>query len=183
MAVDKVIKDSSIDASSLDKTKQLRTRRSNIEGKYSQDDFRNLSEEEQVFLLNKYLFETESKHFEDGTFQFSRTTLTKLAEELGYKKSYIRTDSSLSNVSYKKHLDNVIYIDRGRREQSIEKKITLSQSTNDKLNQLLGSTLSNIEKSKTLDAILEKAIDDLLLKKQDGSFGISYRQTEAKRIL
>lgn len=183
MAVDKVIKDSSIIASFPDEMKQLRTRRSNIEGKYSQDDFRNLSEAEQVTLLNKYLIDVPSEKFEDGTFKFSRTTLAKLAEELGYKRSYIRTDSSLSNASFEKPLDNIIYIDRGRREQSIEKKITLSRSTNDKLNQLLGNTLSNIEKSKAIDAILEKAIDDLLLKKQDGSFGISYRRTEAKRLL
>lgn len=166
---------------------EKRTRRSSIEGKYSQEDFINLSEEDQIQLLNLYLIEKPSAEFEDGTFQFSRTTLLKLAETLGFRKTFSKDTNSEDNKEKTPVVPvddgDLLYIDRGRRVDTVEKKITLSGLTNSRLEDLLGNRLSNIEKSKATDAILSYAIDILMERKKKGKFGIAYRPTELERIV
>lgn len=154
--------------------------------KYSEADFMALTRSQQLELAQTWWM--DSKNFDNGgMFQFSYTHFSNLCQKLGFKKGVIDIGegelASGSDAELPADADNIIFIDRGKRVNTVEKKITLSSSTNDKLEKLLGDKLSNIDKSKAIDAILANALDDMLAKKQAGTFGIAYRPMEVERLI
>jgi hypothetical protein len=141
--------------------------------KYSEAAFLNLARDEQLVLANQYGLST--KAFEDSRlFQFSYSHFTDLLVSLGFKKGMVDTRKSYNYHCY--------YIYHGKRLQTVEKKITLTKSTNDKLNQLL-APLSNIEKSKAIDAILDETLDTLLEANKKDLFHVIYNPTEQERLI
>ena len=164
-------------ASLDDDSTSTRTRRQ-IEGKYSQDDFKALSRAEQLEYANKYLLQDNcTKNFNDGTFAFSYTTFTKLCDELGLVKAVVDKNANDNNdTSYK------ILINREKRKQS--SKITVDVSTINKLDELLeGINVSNIEKSKIVDFILANELDRLIEIRHNNKLSISYPAISETHIL
>jgi hypothetical protein len=169
-----------------EESKSRTVKRDRSGNKYSEADFMALPRSQQLELAQTWWM--DSKGFDDGKmFQFSYTHFSNLCQKLGFKKGVIDTGvrafDSRSDANIPADADNIIFIDRGKRVNTVEKKITLSGRTNDKLESLLGNKLSNIEKSKAIDVILENALDDMLSKKQAGTFGIAYRPTELERLV
>lgn len=166
--------DSSVGLKEEKRKRALNKDRSN--GKYSQDDFRKLPREEQLALAKKY-WNCPADEFDDGTFRFSRTQFIKLCEQIGFRKDIVDmlAEESLS------YSDDTLYIDRGRRGETVEKKYTLSKETVDKINELLGS-LGNMEKSKALDLLLSQLLEEKLEAKRAGHFHVVYKAS-AEEIL
>ena len=164
--------DSSFGLNEEKRKRALNKDRSN--GKYSKDDFLKLPRDEQHALAEKY-WNGPVADFDDGTFQFSSTQFAKLCEKIGFRKGIVDTLSkeSLPNS------EDTLYIDRGRRGETAEKKFTLSQETIDKFDELLGS-LGNMEKSKAFDLLLSRLLDEKLEAKRVGNFHVAYKVTEEK---
>ena len=76
-----------------------------------------------------------------------------------------------------------LFIEHGTREEKVIKKFTFSPETAAKFDELLGTELPLLERSKVIEAIFDKCISDMLEKKKAGKFGVSYRQTERTDIL
>ena len=151
--------------------------------KYSVDKFCSLPREEQGKLLEKYLIDTPAAEYDsDKIFQFSRSKLSSIRDELGFKNGII----DVNPVKGKKDSSDSVkgktfYIDHGKRGATKTSKFTLTTETSNKLDKLLEG-LSNIEKSKAVDAILSSFLDSLLEEKAQGCFHVAYRPTE-KEIL
>jgi hypothetical protein len=169
-----VEKDSSFGLKEEKRKRASKKDRSN--GKYSQEDFLNLPRVEQYALAEKY-WNGPVADFDDGTFQFSSTQFAKLCEKLGFRKGIVDTlaEESLSDSQ------DTLYIDRGRRGETVEKKYTLSKETVVKMDELLGS-LGNMEKSKVLDLLLSQMLDEKLEAKRAGHFHVVYKAS-AEEIL
>lgn len=78
---------------------------------------------------------------------------------------------------------SIIYIEHGKRQETEVKKITFAKDTIDKIDQLLGDQLSNVERSKVIDVIRSRALDDRLAAKRAGQFGVAYRPVAEERLL
>ena len=152
--------------------------------RYSEEEFLALPRSQQLELAN--IWWMNSKEFDDSQlFQFSYTHFAEICKKLGFKKGVIDTgqyDKSGTSEAIKK--EHVLWIERGRRTDTIEKKITLSGDTFKKYDELIGSkNLTNIEKSKIFEAIINIALDECLKKKERGEFMVGYRATKAERLL
>ena len=133
---------------------------------------------EQHALAEKYWTGHVTDYDRDQMFQFSYSHLAELCKRLGFRKGIV--DDRAGEVPQE---ENIIYIDHGKRVETVEKKITLSQETEKMLDELLGNKLSNIERSKVIDAIFRQALVPLLKDKEEGRFGVAYRPTEEERLL
>ena len=152
--------------------------------RYSEEEFLSLPRSQQLELAN--IWWMNSKEFDEGgMFQFSYTHFSNLCQRLGFKKGVIDTGQcSKSGTSEAIKKEHVLWIERGRRTDTIEKKITLSGETYEKYDKLIGSQdLTNIEKSKIFEAIINIALDECLKKKERGEFKVGYRATKAERLL
>lgn len=150
--------------------------------RYSMDDFMKLPRAEQLELAEKY-WNGPVADFDDGTFQFSYTHFANLCQKLGFKKGIVDTipkgEAQVSEVAP----SSIVYIEHGKRGETVEKKFTLAKTTVDKIDQLLGDQLSNIERSKVIDALLSQVLDQRLSEKSKGQFGVAYRSVEEKRLI
>lgn len=163
--------------------KQRRQIKNRTESKYSESDFIKLPREEQFKLIEKY-WNGHVSDFDDGTFQFSYTHFGVICKRLGFKKGIIDERNHETNQIHTSNVpQDIIYIETGNRSNTVEKKLTLSKSTIDKIDTLLGKDLSNIERSKVIDVIIEEIVDQKLQAKEAGTFGVAYKPTEAKRLL
>lgn len=151
--------------------------------KYSEDEFRTLSRKEQLKLANTHWM--DSKGFDESRmFQFSYSHFSEVCKDLGFVKGVLDTkeDDYINEIDEVKS-ESMIYIDHGNRTDTEAKKFTLSKSTIDKMDQLLGDGLSNSERSKVIDAIIGKALDARLADKERGQFGVAYRPVAEERLL
>ncbi len=147
-------------------------------GKYSEEAFLALPREKQFELAQMY-WGGKGKNFEDGTFKFSQTQFVRLCQKLGFEKGIIDTKSN--EASY-----NVIYLERGRRTETLERKFTLNKETNELIDEYLSSgpiQLSNMEKSKITDAIINKAFTEMLTAQRNGQTTVAYRPVGVERLL
>lgn len=143
--------------------------------KYSETDFLKMQRSQQLQLARKYQMSPVA-NYDDGTFTFSYSHFAVLCDRLGFAKSVIDTQADGIKDG------TTILIDRGRRAETIIKKITLDINTINKISQLIGD-LSNIEQSKIIDVILSQACDKLLADKAAGKLEISYRATDKTRLV
>ena len=152
-------------------------------GKYSEEAFLALPRSEQLALAERY-WNGPVATFDDGTFQFSYTHFGKICEQIGFRKGIVDTRPEIKLPDKEETEPSaIIYIDHGRREETIVKKLTLSKETEEKISRLLGDRLSNIEKSKVVDVILSQALDRCLVEQKAGLFGVAYRPTEEERLI
>lgn len=160
-----------------DESKKRTARVDRSNAKYSAEDFMALPRAEQLALAEKY-WNGKVENYDDGTFQFSYSHLAKLCQDLGFRKGIVDTmpEGAVDPSS-------IIYIEHGRRVETEVKKLTLSKSTIDKIDELLGDKLSNVEKSKVIDEILSQALEQRLADKRVGQFGVAYRPLEEERII
>lgn len=151
---------------------------------YSLEGFFSLPLDRQIELATKYGY--SSTEFEaSDLFQFAYSVFIKSLSEHGFERSYVYTGPSNEAASSGDDMKR-IYIDHGKRGETIEKKVTLSATTNEKLNRLLDSPehpLSNSERSKALDAILSSALDGFLSLKEQGKFRLAYRPQEEEWLI
>ncbi len=145
--------------------------------RYSEEDFRHLPREEQLRLANVHWMDSKG-YDKSGMFQFSYTHFSNICKDLGFEKGVLDTKK---DTDFPKK-GSCIFIDHGRREETEVKKLTLSKSTVCKMDQLLEG-LSNIEKSKVLDVLLEKLLDEKLQDKAMGMFSVFYRPQKEQQIL
>ncbi len=172
-----------IEKRSSEETKEKRiTREDRESNKYSMEDFKNLPRNDQIDLAEKYWFGSVKSFEESKLFKFSYTTLCKICKSIGLRKGVIDTLKGKDNGTDVGKVNEIIYIDHGRRNSST-KKLTLSQETIDLMNSLLGDNLANAEKSKIIDAILRQALEDKLSKKDAGKLAVIYRPVKEERIL
>ena len=164
-----------------DESKKRSQRIDRSNAKYSEEDFMKLPRKEQLELAEKY-WNGPVADFDDGTFQFSYTHFANLCQKLGFRKGIVDTMPE-GEASDPVAPSSIIYIEHGRREETEVKKLTLSKSTIDKIDQLLGDKLSNVEKSKVTDEILSQALDQKLADKRVGQFGVAYRPLAEERIM
>ncbi len=150
--------------------------------KYSEEEFRALPREEQLRLANIHWM--DSKGYDDSKmFQFSYTHFSNICKELGFLKGVIDTREGKAPEPHKVASDSIIYIEHGKRKETEVKKLTFAKDTVDKIDQLLGDKLSNVERSKVIDAILSQALDNKLADKRVGQFSVTYRPVAEKRLL
>ena len=147
--------------------------------RYSMEDFMRLPRHDQLALAEKYWM-GRTECFDDGTFQFSYTCFGNLCKQLGFRKGIVDTRSEEAAIE---NTNSVVYINHGKRGETVEKKFTLAKTTVDKIDQLLGDQLSNIERSKVIDALLSQVLDQRLSEKSKGKFGVAYRSVEEKRLI
>ena len=162
-------------------SKRRATKKDRSNAKYSEADFMGFPRAEQLALAEKY-WNGPVDEFDDGTFQFSYTHFANLCQKLGFRKGIVDTmpeDVALDNIAP----SSIIYIDHGRRELTEVKKLTFSKSTIDKMEQLLGDKLSNVEKSKVIDEIFSQVLDQKLKDKKAGQFGVAYRPHDEERLM
>ena len=151
--------------------------------KYSEDAFMNLPRSEQLALAEKY-WNGPVADFDDGTFQFSYTHFANLCQKLGFRKGIVDTMPECVASDQKEVApSSIVYIDHGKRDKTEVKKLTLAKGTIDKMDQLLGNKLSNVEKSKVIDEILSHVLDQKLADKRAGQFGVAYRPVAEERLL
>lgn len=155
---------------------------------YSEEKFRVLPREEQLRLANKHWM--DSKGYDaSGIFQFSYTHFSNICKELGFVKGVIDTRKDASDTkeyasdSKKVEPCSILYIDHGKREETEVKKLTFAKDTIDKIDQLLGDKLSNVEKSKVIDVILSEALDNKLAAKRVGQLVVAYRPVYEVRLI
>lgn len=149
--------------------------------KYSEEDFRALSRDEQLRLANIHWMDSKG-YDESKMFQFSYTHFSNICKELGFVKGVIDTREGEA-PDPEVALSSIVYIEHGKREETEVKKLTLDKGTISKIDQLLGDKLSNVEKSKVIDAILSQALDKKLADKRVGQFGVAYRPLAEERLL
>jgi hypothetical protein len=143
-----------------------------------------MSREQQFEFAQKWWM--SSIGFDEGAmFQFSYNHFSDICRKLGFEKGVVDTHAKVISLDSgeKPQEEDIIYIERGKRENTVEKKITLSGETIEKIELLLGGKLSNVDKSKAIEAILAAKTDELLAKKEEGKFGLAYRPTELKRLV
>jgi hypothetical protein len=164
--------------------KQRAARKDRSDAKYSEDDFRAFPRSKQHELAEQY-WNGKTEDFDDGTFQFSYTHFAKICTDLGFRKGIVDTmpEKQAAEEQESGASGSIIYIDHGKRAGSVTKKMTISEETDKKIEELLGKSLSNVEKSKVLDAILTEAIEDRLIDKRAGRFEVFYRPTDGERLL
>ena len=150
--------------------------------KYSEDDFMKLPRAEQLGLAEKY-WNGPVADFDDGTFQFSYTHFANLCQKLGFRKGIVDTMPEGEFPDPEVAPSSIVYIEHGKREETEVKKLTLDKCTIEKIDKLLGDKLSNVEKSKVIDAILSQALDKKLADKRVGQFGVAYRPLAEERLL
>lgn len=162
-------------------TKERSARIDRTSAKYSESDFLAMPRSQQYALAEKY-WNGKSADFDDGTFQFSYTHFAEVCQRIGFRKGIV--DDGMPGEDKNASSDDVkkIYIDRGKRPDPIEKKITLNKITNDKLESLT-ATFTNMEKSKFLEAVIEMALDELLEKREEGKLSVAYRPMEEEKLL
>lgn len=151
--------------------------------KYSEEEFRIMPREEQLRLAKIHWM--DSQGFDaSGMFQFSYSHFSNICQGLGFSKvvTVIDPKEDDSNPREVEH-DSIIYIEHGKREDKEVKKLTFAKDTINKIDQLLGGQLSNIERSKVIDVILSRALDDKLTAKREGRFGVAYRPIAEERLL
>lgn len=164
------------------KGKKKKSRKIDRSGcKYSEKDFLQMPRAEQLVLAEKY-WNGPVADFDDGTFQFSSTHFATLCQKIGFRKGVVDTLPE-NATSDQENTSSVIYIDHGRREATEVKKFTLAKGTIEKMDQLLGDTLSNVERSKVIDAILVEALEQKLAEQRAGMFKVVYRPLDEERIL
>lgn len=169
-------------ASDLDaEGKKRATKIDRSNAKYSEDDFMKMSRAEQLVLAEKY-WNGPVADFDDGTFQFSYTHFANLCQKLGFRKGIVDTMPD-GVASDQVAPSSIIYIEHGKREETEVKKLTLAKSTIEKIDQLLGDKLSNVERSKVVDEILSQALEQKLNDKRVGQFGVAYRPLAEERLL
>ena len=169
-------------------------------GEMSESDVKAMAHndrEELRELFQKYLYDIPSADFDDtNKFQFSRTKLMSLMNELGYeavgsgrKKEVVDlreesgADSSESRENETEDTEEcVIRIKRGRRRDTKERKYVFPSDLTDEMDELL-ENLSNQEKSKVIEQILTPQVHKLLMLKQEGKFHVEYAPEEAKRLI
>lgn len=167
------------DSLSVEKQKKRKRapRKDRSHGKYSQEDFLNLPRDEQYALADKY-WNGSTADFDDGTFQFSYPQLGRLCEQVGLRKGIVDTRAKESLL----RSQDILYLDRGRREETVEKKYTYSKTTIDKFDELVGP-LSNIEKSKVLDLLLSQILEEKLEAKRAGRFHVVYKAVDEEVLI
>lgn len=158
--------------------KKQRNRIDRSTHKYSEEAFLRLPRAEQLALAEKYWNGPVDHYDDERMFQFSYSHLAELCKRIGFRKGVV-----VDRADEVPQEENIIYIDHGKRSETVEKKITLSQETEKMLDELLGNKLSNIERSKVIDAIFRQALVPLLKDKEEGRFGVAYRPTEEERLL
>lgn len=172
--------DNNVNHGPVDVGQEAEKRKGNLDrskNKYSEVDFRTLPRKEQLELAQTWWM--DSKGFDNGgMFQFSYTHFSNICKDLGFEKGVLDTKK---DTDFPKK-GSCIFIDHGRREETEVKKLTLSKSTVCKMDQLLEG-LSNIEKSKVLDVLLEKLLDEKLQDKAMGMFSVFYRPQKEQQIL
>ncbi len=155
-------------------TKERAPRKDRSMAKYSEQDYLLLPRKEQYELAKKY-WGGHVKEFDDGTFQFSATHFGDICKSLGFEKKTIVVDNLASETS-----SDILYLKRGRRIETIERKFTLDKETNDKIDLFLsngGKELSNSDKSKIIDAIINAAFTDRIAAQNAGQKTIGYPPT------
>ena len=158
--------------------KKRSSKKDRSNGKYSEEAFLALPRDKQFSLAQKYCF-VQVKEFDDGTFQFSRDHFIDLCSGLGFKKAIIDTKTAEKKA-------NTIYLERGRRTETVERKFTLNKETDVLIDEYLSSgagKLSNMEKSKIIDAVINKAFSELLNAQKNGQTTVAYRQVGEERLL
>ncbi len=160
--------------------KQRSARKDRSDGKYSEEAFRNLSREVQFELAKEY-WNKPVNEFDDGTFQFSSSHFAEVCKSLQFEKRTVVVDAKAEEKENQPK-DTVVVIDHGRRETE-RHNWTFSEGTNDKIERLLGENLSNMEKSKVIDVILNNELDNLLKEKEAGRFHVDYRPVEKVRLV
>lgn len=178
MDKEKICSDQMPDDKLISREEEKRGRKERSNHKYSEVAFMALPRAEQHALAEKYWTGHVTDYDRDQMFQFSYSHLAELCKRLGFRKGIV--DDRAGEVPQE---ENIIYIDHGKRVETVEKKITLSQETEKMLDELLGNKLSNIERSKVIDAIFRQALVPLLKDKEEGRFGVAYRPTEEERLL
>ena len=152
--------------------------------RYTEEEFLTLPRSQQLELAN--IWWMDSKGFDEGgMFQFSYTHFAEICKKLGFKKGVIDTGQyAKSGTSKAVKQEDILWIERGRRVDTVEKKMTLTVDTFKKYDELIGSqNLTNIEKSKIFEAIINAALDECLKKKERGDFIVGYRATKAEQLL
>ena len=169
----------------MQKKNQRCSKKDRSNAKYSEVEFRRLSRTDQLKLARQY-WSGAVADFDDGTFQFSYSHFAKICESLGFQKGIVdlHSDKDVRNMVP----DLIIYIDRGRREETVEKKFTLSKTTVEKIEKLIESKegknqLSNIEKSKTIYKMLAMTAEQMLQAKELGKFSVAYRQHDPEILI
>ncbi|MCI5857083.1 MAG: hypothetical protein MR016_06925, partial [Agathobacter sp.] len=137
--------------------KKQRNRIDRSTHKYSEEAFLRLPRAEQLALAEKYWNGPVDHYDDERMFQFSYSHLAELCKRIGFRKGVV-----VDRADEVPQEENIIYIDHGKRSETVEKKITLSQETEKMLDELLGNKLSNIERSKVIDAIFRQALVPLL---------------------
>lgn len=160
------------------KKKKRAQNKDRSDGELSEADFMALSRTEQLNLAEKYWNGRTDTYDKDKKFKFSYTHLGTLCERLGFRKGIV--DMKKDGVKESK-----LYIEHGRREKTVEKKVTFSEKTISKFNDLLGkdNKLSNIEKSKILDVILLEALEGKLAAKNAGAFSVAYKPVKEEVLI
>ena len=146
--------------------------------KYSEEAFLALPRDKQLALANKYWL-GHVKNFDDGTFKFSRDKFISLCKSLGFREAIIDTQTNVSTF-------DTIYIDRGRRADTTERKFTLNTETDALINEYFSTgecKLTNTEKSKIFDSIILSAFTELLDAQKNGQTTVAYRPAGEERLL
>lgn len=165
-----------------EKSKKRAAKKDRSDSKYSEEAFMALPRLEQLALADKYWM-GRTDEFDDGTFQFSYTHFTNICQILGFKKGVVDTQPDTASEVISIEPSSVIYIDHGTRGKTEVKKLTFAKTTINKIDQLLGDQLSNVERSKVIDVILSEAFDEKLVAKREGKFGVAYRPVAEERLL
>ena len=156
--------------------------------KYSEDDFMAMPRNKQFELAQKY-WGGAVADFDDGTFQFSVTHFKNLCERLGFTKGVVDTRAGLPVDTVKSNSGiDTIYIERGIRENTGERKFTLSKQTLDNLNEFFepsekARALTSMEKSKIIDSLFNQMLENKLKSKREGKLKVTYKLTDERDIL
>ncbi len=176
-------KDSSEDATAGTTPKKKRAaKKDRSNSKYSEKDYMAMPRNEQLLLAREFLGRPCSD-FDDGTFCFSRTHLSDLIKDLGFETGVYDPQIEEARTGLIDSGGSHIYIEHGRRKESVIKKLTLSMDTVNMMEELLDKRLSNIEKSKVIDEILHRALETLLRDKKANRFSVSYRPIAEERLI
>ena len=161
--------------------KKRAPRKDRSQAKYSEHDFLRMPRNEQLRLAEQYWNGPVDK-YDDGTFQFSYTHFGTLCKQLGFRKGVVDANASATEaLASHATASETIYIDRISRETQ-EKKMTLSVSTVQKIDAITEG-LGNITKSRVIDAIIERAMDDVITRLDEGTLEVCYKPIKEKRIL
>ena len=163
------------------KNSSTRMKKERKKGSISQDQFRSMDWKERLELVKKYQ-NVKDKDFDDGTFAFSVTTFKNLCAELHIDKCIVDMEHQTITEKTESHNDDnatVITISREKRENVREKTFTLSSSTLALINELFSDVkITNEERSKITDSVIENAFSNALTAKRDGRFSVEYAEKQ-----